>query len=76
MLKALGGVLGLLQDNPTHFLQAGVGVGEDHIQQRIQARAAAKAAKDFALADAIRKEIAEQGIVLKDSPTGTTWEKA
>ena len=76
LLKALGGVLGLLQDNPTHFLQAGVGVGEDHIQERIQARAAAKVAKDFALADAIRKELAEQGIVLKDSPTGTTWEKA
>ena len=76
LLKALGGVLGLLQDDPQHFLQAGVGLGEDHIQERIQARAAAKAAKDFAQADAIRKELADQGIVLKDSPSGTTWEKA
>ena len=37
-------------------------------------RAAAKIAKDFALADAIRKELIAQGVVLKDSATGTTWE--
>ena len=38
--------------------------------------AAAKAAKDWAEADRIRKTLLEQGVVLKDSPTGTTWEMA
>ena len=42
----------------------------------IKARAAAKASKNFAEADRIRKLLLEQGIVLKDSPTGTTWEAA
>ena len=74
-LKPLGGVLGLLQADPTHYLQAGVSLGEAEIQAQIAQRAAAKAAKDFAQADGIRKALAEQGIVLKDSPTGTTWER-
>ena len=74
-LKTLGGVLGLLQADPTHYLQAGVSLGEAEIQAQIAQRAAAKAAKDFAQADGIRKALAEQGIVLKDSPTGTTWER-
>jgi cysteinyl-tRNA synthetase len=42
----------------------------------IDARAAAKKAKDYAEADRIRQELLAQGIVLKDSPTGTTWEAA
>ncbi len=76
LLKALGGCLGLLQGNPQAFLQAGAGFDEAAIQAQIAARAAAKAAKNFAEADRIRKELLEQGIVLKDSPTGTTWEAA
>jgi cysteinyl-tRNA synthetase len=76
LLKALGGVLGLLQDDPQHFLQAGSDVDESAIQTQIAARAAAKAAKNFAEADRIRQELSSMGIVLKDSPTGTTWERA
>ena len=76
LLKALGGLLGLLQDDPKRFLQAGVSLDEAAIQAQIQARAQAKANKDFAQADAIRKALLDQGVVLKDSPTGTTWEKA
>jgi cysteinyl-tRNA synthetase len=75
LLKALGGVLGLLQDNPQAFAQAGAGANEDAIQAHIAARAAAKAAKNFAEADRIRQALAAEGIVLKDSPTGTTWER-
>jgi cysteinyl-tRNA synthetase len=73
LLKGLGGVLGLLQRSPQQVLQGSDGAADDHIQRRIAERAAAKAARDFVLADRIRDELAAQGIVLKDSPLGTTW---
>lgn len=77
LLKALAGCLGLLQGDPQAFLQAGAAdVDAAAIEAQIAARAAAKAAKDWAEADRIRKALLEQGIVLKDSPAGTTWEAA
>jgi cysteinyl-tRNA synthetase len=76
LLKALGGTLGLLQGDPKAFLRAGASLDEATIQQMIEARAAAKKAKDFAEADRIRKELLAQGIVLKDTAAGTTWEAA
>jgi cysteinyl-tRNA synthetase len=77
LLKALGGCLGLLQGDPQAFLQAGASdVDAAAIEAQIAARAAAKAAKDWAEADRIRKALLEQGIVLKDSAAGTTWEAA
>ena len=77
LLKALGGCLGILQGDPKAFLQAGAsGVDEADIQAQIAARAAAKAAKNFAEADRIRQALLAQGIVLKDSAAGTTWEAA
>ncbi len=77
LLKGLAGVLGLLQQDPQTFLQAGAaGIDEDSIQHQIQARAAAKTAKNFAEADRIRNELWARGIVLKDSPQGTQWERA
>lgn len=74
LLKALGGCLGLLQSNPHEFLQSGASLDDAAIQARIAQRSAAKAARDFGLADSIRKDLLIQGIVLKDSPAGTTWE--
>ena len=74
LLRALGACLGLLQADPKVFLQAGATLDEAAILERIAQRSAAKAARDFALADGIRKELLAQGIVLKDSATGTSWE--
>ena len=74
LLKALGGCLGLLQADPKTFLQAGSALDAAAIAAQIEARAAAKKAKNFAEADAIRAALLAAGIVLKDSPTGTTWE--
>ncbi|PKO61857.1 MAG: cysteine--tRNA ligase, partial [Betaproteobacteria bacterium HGW-Betaproteobacteria-18] len=76
LLKALGGCLGLLQQDPQSYLQSGAGVSEADITQRIAERAAAKVAKNFAEADRIRQELLAMGIVLKDSASGTSWEVA
>ncbi|MBC7548615.1 MAG: cysteine--tRNA ligase [Polaromonas sp.] len=73
LLKALGGCLGLLQGVPQRYLQAGAVLDDNSIEMLIARRAAAKAGKDFAAADRIRQDLAEQGIVLKDSLAGTTW---
>ena len=75
-LKQLGGALGLLQQSPRAYLQGGSGLDADAIEERIEARARAKQSRDFALADRIRAELAEAGIVLQDSASGTTWMKA
>jgi cysteinyl-tRNA synthetase len=76
LLKALGGCLGILQGAPKVFLRAGTGIDEEMIAGMIEQRAAAKKAKNFAEADRIRNELLAQGVVLKDSSTGTTWEAA
>ncbi len=74
LLKALGGCIGLLQGDPQVFLQAGATLDEATIAGLIEQRVAAKAAKNFAEADRIRQELLSKGIVLKDSPSGTSWE--
>ena len=79
LLKALGGVLGLLQRDPSEFLQGGAGESgctPEQIEQRIAERIAAKKAKDYAAADRIRKELLDAGIVLEDTPQGTVWRRA
>jgi cysteinyl-tRNA synthetase len=74
LLKNLGGALGLLQGDPAVFLQAGAAFDTAAIDALIASRGAAKAARNFAEADRIRQDLLAKGIVLKDSPAGTTWE--
>jgi cysteinyl-tRNA synthetase len=76
LLKSLAAVLGILQQPPRDFLQAGAGLDEVAIQRAIEARVAAKRERNFAEADRIRAELAAQGVLLQDSPQGTTWVKA
>ena len=76
LLKALGACVGILQGHPAAFLKAGASLDESEIASLIELRAAAKAAKNFGEADRIRQQLLAQGVVLKDSPAGTTWEAA
>ena len=48
---------------------------EDYINEMIEKRAQAKKDKDFALADQIRDELLEKGIVLEDTREGTKWSR-
>ncbi|HSA89029.1 MAG TPA: cysteine--tRNA ligase [Burkholderiales bacterium] len=72
-LKALGGVLGLLQRDPLAFLQ---GRAEQWILEKIAEREAARKRKDYAAADRIRKELLEKGVVLEDKAGKTSWRRA
>src|SRR3954468_19856336 len=73
-LRALGGVLGILQRRPEDFFQAGL--DGTAIEAMIRGREEARKRRDFAEADRIRKELLEQGVVLEDSARGTTWRRA
>ena len=88
-LKSLGGLLGILQDNPDVFLKQGISIsislpafsmlatgGTESIEEQIQARLDAKKAKYWTLADQIRDELKAQGVILEDAPDGTTsWRR-
>jgi len=75
LIRALGATLGILQQVPRQYLQGGSALDASAIEARIAERAKAKAGRNFAEADRIRRELAEQGIELKDSAQGTTWVK-
>jgi cysteinyl-tRNA synthetase len=71
--QELGGVLGLLEQDPTAFLQGGAeSIGDDSasVNARIEARIAAKKARNFAEADRIRAELLAGGLPLKRRPRG------
>lgn len=84
--RALAGILGLLSKDPDEVRRTALrgpdqanadnGLDDAAIQARIDERVAAKKARDFARADALRDELTNQGIVLEDTPDGTVWRRA
>lgn len=79
-IQRLGRILGLLQQEPSHFIHdynmeylARNGLSETSISASIEKRAMARIQKDWATADAIRNELEAQGIALQDTLEGTTW---
>ncbi len=73
-LLGAGLALGLLQQAPAAWFARGVSGDDDaRIQALVDERAAAKQARDFARADAIRAQLAAEGIVLEDTPQGVRW---
>ena len=76
-LLGAGLALGLLQQDPAAWFSRGASGDDDvRIQALIDARSEAKASRDFASADAIRLELAEQGILLEDTAAGVRWKRA
>ncbi len=80
VLRALGATLALLQRDPQVFLQATPvtvdGLSAQGIEAQIAARAAAKKSRDFVESDRIRDTLKAVGVLLEDTPQGTTWRRA
>ncbi|MCC8539189.1 cysteine--tRNA ligase [Xanthomonas axonopodis pv. poinsettiicola] len=76
-LLGAGLALGLLQQDPAAWFSRGTDAGDDaRITALVEERSAAKKARDFARADAIRTQLADEGIVLEDTPQGVRWKRA
>ena len=79
-LREIGAVLGLFIEEPDHYLRfdrereavkRGLAIAE--IEALIAERRSARDAKEWQRADEIRKDLADRGVILKDTPTATTW---
>ena len=74
-LRAGGRALGLLQQDPQAWFARGGGGDDARIDALVAERSAAKKARDFARADAIREQLAAEGILLEDTPQGVRWRR-
>ena len=72
-------LLGLLFQDPEHWFRfasgSKQGISESEIELLIKKRSEARKIKDFKTADAVRKQLADQGIVIEDTNTGTQWKR-
>jgi cysteinyl-tRNA synthetase len=77
-MYAAGELMGLLRSDPEDWFAGDVAgdMPAGEIEALIEQRNAARAAKDFAAADAIRDELAKAGIAIEDGPDGTTWRRS
>jgi cysteinyl-tRNA synthetase len=78
LLRELGGILGFLQQDPDAWQRGQAGEGglsDEAIEERIQARIAARERRDFAEADRIRDELKTAGVILEDGAAGTLWRR-
>ncbi len=78
-LKRLGGVLGILQQDPEAWLRGEAeadGLADEEVEALVQKRLDARAGKDWAEADRIRDELKAGGIVLEDAVGGTSWRRS
>lgn len=77
-LLAIGKLMGILQEDPAVWLgygQSADGISAGEIEKLLVERTEAKKAKDFARADAIRKELDDKGILIEDTAQGPVWKK-
>jgi cysteinyl-tRNA synthetase len=76
-LLGAGLALGLLQQDPAAWFARGASGDDDaRIQALVDERNAAKKSRDFARADAIRDQLASEGVLLEDTPSGVRWKRA
>ncbi len=81
LLVASGHLMGLLYQDPEEWFRwrpsasADDGLTEEAIEALIRKRAEARKARDFAAADAVRKELSDKGVVIEDTPSGTQWKR-
>jgi len=78
--RMAGDIFGLFKESPQEYFQkqkdkgiASAGISPEEIEQLIKDRELARKSKDFAKSDAIRNQLLEKGIILKDTPQGTEW---
>ena len=81
LLKQLGDLLGLLQQNPQDYLQQRIAAADEvlfspeEIEQMILQRLNARKSGSYAEADTLRRKLFDAGIILEDGPQGTTWRR-
>ncbi len=78
-LRAMGAMLGVLQQDPDKFLKLSAeasGLTDAQIEALLAARNAARAAKNYAESDRIRAQLNQAGILLDDKAGGTQWRRA
>jgi len=74
-LRRLGGLLGILQQEPERYLQGDSGHNDECIDELIASRNAARARRDWTEADRLRDELDTLNVILEDGPSGTRWRR-